>query len=356
MSKFFIRFFVILFWIGAIFAFLYFPNFKMLPNEENSIVIFTWGDILDPDVVANFEKETGIKVHLNYYSSNEELLVKLRATEGGGYDLIMPSDYAVAALIKENLVKELNRKELNFFQHLNPFLLGHFYDPDNRYSVPFSWEVFGLGIDQEYFEGKPFEPSWKLIYDRKVINYKISMSNEPQEALLMTGFYLFGKSTNYSDQELQAIRNLLIEQRAWVEAYANFRGDYFLATRNCPVAVASSSYMWKSKKLFPFIKFIIPEEGTFITVENFCIPIKSKNEKQAYAFLNYIYRPESIATHFENYGLFPSTTNAAHLMELDPEAKALMSTPRQEFKKFQFFTTIIPEEELHKVWIEIKTN
>lgn len=355
-SKFFIRFFVVVFWIGVILAFLYFPNLKMLPEEENSIVIFAWGDILDPDIVSNFEKETGIKVHLNYYSSNEELLVKLRATEGAGYDLIMPSDYSVVPMIKEKLVKELDRKELHFFDSINPSLLGHFFDPENRYSIPFSWEVYGLGVDKDYFQNRPFQPSWKLIFDKNIIDYKISMINEPLEAVTVSGFYLYGKSVDFSPQEFDGIRGLLKDQRNWVEAYANFRGDYFLATRNCPVAVATSSYMWKSKKLFPFIKFVIPEEGTYITIENFCIPIKSKKEKSVYAFLNYIFSPVSSSTHFENYGFFPSTLDGTHLMELDEDAKDLMFTPKQEFGKFRFFNpTILPEEELHKLWIELKT-
>lgn len=356
LSKYCLRIVIVLFWIGFIFGFLYFPNLKMLPYEENSMVIFCWGDILDPDVVAEFEKETGVKVHLNYYSSNEELLVKLRATDGAGYDLIMPSDYGVATLIKENLVKPLDRKQMNFFPSLNPFLLGHFYDPENRYSVPFSWEVYGLGVDEDYFKGKPFVPSWRLIFDKSFIDYKISMINEPLEAILMGGFYLFKKSVDFTSEEFKAIRSLLIDQRSWIEAYANFRGDYFLATKNCPVAVASSSYMWKSKKLFPFIKFIIPEEGTYITIENFCIPIKSNKENFAYAFMNYIFKPKSVATHFENFGFFPSTLNATHLMELDPDAKAILFTPRGDFQKFQFFTNFIPDEEVHKLWIDIKTQ
>ncbi len=82
--------------------------------EPNSINVFAWGDILDPAVIADFEKETGIKVNLNYYSSNEELIVKLKATRGEGYDLIIPSDYAVKILIKEDLLKPIDQKPPRF--------------------------------------------------------------------------------------------------------------------------------------------------------------------------------------------------------------------------------------------------
>src|SRR3569832_328639 len=104
---------VILFWIALIFGVLYWPDETFLTNNR-SINVFVWGDILDPSVVADFEKETGIKVNMNFYASNEEMLVKLKATGGQGYDMIIPSDYSVEILIKDGLVKELDKTKLNF--------------------------------------------------------------------------------------------------------------------------------------------------------------------------------------------------------------------------------------------------
>ena len=89
-----IRACVLLFWCSLIFGVLYWPEETFLANGR-SINIFVWGDILEPTVIAEFERETGIKVNMNFYASNEEMLVKLKATGGPGYDLIIPSDYSV---------------------------------------------------------------------------------------------------------------------------------------------------------------------------------------------------------------------------------------------------------------------
>ncbi|MES2345109.1 MAG: extracellular solute-binding protein [Chlamydiota bacterium] len=356
MPKFFTRSCIVIFWILLIFGILYFPRWSFVSKDEKSINIFAWGDIFDPAVIAQFEREHGIKVHLNYYSSNEELLVKLKATGGLGYDLIVPSDYAIGHLIKENLLKPLDRTKLDFWQHLNPLLLNHFFDPDNKYSIPFEWELFGLGIDKDFFAGKNFTPSWKMIFDKNIIDYNVTMINDPQEAVLFASFYLYGPLHSITQAQTDAVRNLLLEQRSWVFAYADFRADYFLATRNCPVVIASSSYIWRSKRIFPFIGFAVPEEGTFLTIENLAIPKLTKKDPLVYEFINFLYEPQSVADHYHTYGFFPSTLHALDLLDMDEDAKEFLYIPRDTFQKFYFFQNLMPEETIRNIWVEVKSK
>jgi spermidine/putrescine transport system substrate-binding protein len=354
MKKLLIRVSVILFWVLLFSAILYWPRFEWRKLEPSGINIFAWGDILDPEILADFEKETGIKVNLNYYSSNEELIVKLKATHGEGYDLIVPSDYAVQILAREELLKPLDKTKLTFWPSLNPVLLNHFYDPSNDYSLPFVWEIFGLGVDANYFKTHTFVPSWKLIYDRHLIDYRIGMVNDPIEAILFTAFYLFGPQKELNSEQSDAIRKLLIEQHAWVAVYADFRADYLLATKNCPVVIASSSYIWRTMRNYPFVQFIVPEEGTFITIENLCIPKLSKKEDLIYRFINYLYSKKSSAAHFHTFGLFPSTTNAFDLMNADPLAEKLMRSSKEEFAKFHFIEQLLPEKTIRDIWVDVK--
>ncbi|MCI0381882.1 MAG: extracellular solute-binding protein [Chlamydiae bacterium] len=352
-KKLFFHIVVILLWVGIIFAALYFPNWKLAPYEKNSITIFAWGDILDPEIISEFERKTGIKIHLNFYSSNEELLVKLRATETLGYDLIIPSDYAVPLLIKENLLKELAKTKLTFINDLNPLLMGHFFDPENRYSIPFEWEIFGLGVDQDFFHNVDFQPSWQLLFE-PTFPYKIAMLNDPVEAVSFAALYLYQNTEKLSQEELAGVRNLLIGQKKSVEAYADFRADYFLATKNCPVALASSSYIWRSKRIFPFIKFVIPKEGTFITIENLCIPILSKKEELVYQFINYLYTPESMTKHYKLFGFFPASLKVQDIQdELD---RRLILGTKEDFSKYHFFKNLAPMKEIRDLWVEVKMS
>jgi spermidine/putrescine transport system substrate-binding protein len=356
MSKLLVRLIIVFFWVAIIFTGLYWPKWKPFHYEQREINIFSWGDILDPSVIADFEKKTGIKVHLNYYSSNEELLVKMKATKGEGYDLIIPSDYAVQLLAKENLLQNLDKSRFDFWKDINPVLTRLPFDPENTYSIPFEWEIFGLGIDRNYFEDRPLDQSWKLIYDPSIINYKITMINDPVEAVLFSSFYLYGIVDTLEKDQVQGIINLLINQKKWVEAYADFRGDYFLATKNCPVVVSSSSYIWRAMRNFTFIGFVVPKEGTFITIENLCIPSASHKEALAYEFINYLFQAESVAAHYKTFGFFPSTMHALHLMDLDPFAESLIRTSPEDFQKFHLTKVLLPQQQIRDIWVNVKTS
>ncbi len=354
--KLWVRALIVFLWISLILIALYWPKWKVIHFEPKSLNVFAWGDILEPTVIARFEKETGIKVHLNYYSSNEELLVKLKATRGEGYDLIIPSDYAVERLIEEELLKELDKKKIFFFSDINPLLLGHQFDPENRFSLPFDWEVFGLGIDKNFFESAPFIPTWKAVFDPESVYYKITTLNDPIESVLIASFYLFGPQENLSSSQQTQVKKLLLTQKKWVEAYADFRGDYFLATKNCPVVVASSSYIWRAKKKFPFIDFVVPKEGSFLSIENLCIPAASEKEDLAYELINYLFRLESIRKHFDTYGFFPAILHPTFLNSLEPHARKLIDSSLSDFRKYHFTKVLMPYEDIQNLWVELKTT
>ncbi len=354
--KWIIRCGVITFWLVLIFAALYAPKWEVVHFEPKSINVFAWGDILDPSVIAEFEKETGIKIYLNYYSSNEELLVKMKATRGEGYDLVIPSDYVVPLLAKEGLLKEINKEKVFFFGEINPLLLGHGYDPENRYCIPFEWEIFGLGINKNSFLDKPFDPSWKAIFDQQQINYKITMLNDPIETVLLAAFYLYGAIDELDPAQAQSVKNLLLTQKSWVEAYADFRGDYFLVTKNCPVVVASSSYIWRAKRKFPYIDFVVPKEGSFLSIENISIPEASQKEDLVYEFINYLFRLSSIKRHYDTYGFFPAILHPTFLRSLDPADRDLIESSLSKFRNYHFTKVLLPYKELQHMWVELKTH
>ncbi|MBS0628937.1 MAG: extracellular solute-binding protein [Verrucomicrobia bacterium] len=354
-GKFFTRFLICAFWILLICFALYFPSWKIFPYEEKSINVFTWGDTLHPSVLKQFEDETGIKVNLSYYASNEELLVKMKATRGKGYDLVMPSGYNVELMIQDKLLKPLDHSKLNFWSNMNPILLNTEFDRGNRYSIPFGWEVYGLGVDERYFKGS-FQPSWRAIYDPNFITYKIAVSNHAGEAVSHASFYLYGTAQKeLTEEQFQQIRSLLLLQRDWVEAYSDFRADYFIATGNCPVGLSTSTYIKRIRPLFPSINFVVPEEGTFITIENLCIPAASTKKEYVYKFLNYVYSKQAMMTAYENYYLFPATLESIQALDLEEYEKKLLMDLTNNPKKIQFFKNIYPVQRMTDLWVEVKS-
>ncbi len=346
---------VIFFWCALIFGILYWPETTIF-SSGRSINVFAWGDILEPSVIADFEKETGIKVNMSYYASNEEMIVKLKATGGQGYDMIIPSDYSVEILAKEDLLKPLDKSKLNFLSNLNPKLMNLSYDPGNHYSLPFEWELYLIGIDKNYFANRPYTPSWDMVFDVNKIDYFITMINDPIQTLDLVAYYLFGSVPSVTDAQLKQITDLLIAQKKHVNAYADFRADYFLATKNSAAVIASSSYLWRSMKKFPFIGYVMPKEGSCITIENICIPKPSKREELTYKLINYLYTRSSMKTHYDAFSIFPATLDVLPDLTDDPETKQLLSMEGEAFKNLRFITVVTSQDKIRDAWVKIKTE
>jgi len=115
-----IRMFIIFFWVGVLALLLSVPRLINMVIPEKSINVLCWPVLLDVDEVKKFEQETGIRVYISYFESNDELFSKIQATKGTGYDLITPSDYMLALLVQEGLVKKYNPKQFAFFDTINP--------------------------------------------------------------------------------------------------------------------------------------------------------------------------------------------------------------------------------------------
>lgn len=354
-----IRILLVLFWFSVIGTFVASPRFGFL-TPRKSINICAWSGMFDLQWIARFEKETGIHVNLSYYESNEELLVKLHTTKSHGYDLIVPSDYTIRILRKEGIVKKLDKTKLDFYQHLNPLLIGHYFDETNDYSVPFEWSVYGLGMNTKCYPQGVDDYTWGLIFDKKLIDsHKIMMTNDPLIAVPLAALYLYGSVEDLSKKRIYGIEHLLKRQHPLVEAYADFRASYYLASDNACLAVCSSSLIFKAMREYPHLQFIIPHEGSLVTIESFAIPCSSQKDDLVYSFMNFMMKPESVAHSYETMGFFPATTNVLDRLDLQPQVHSLLTMSEKEFKRFHLLRfdqlkKVLCESELQDLWVRIK--
>ena len=351
-TKIIIRFIIVCFWISVISVFLFLPYVSKFFRKDKSITIFTFPMLLDAEFLSHFEKETGIKLHISYYENNDELLVKMKETRGYGYDIIIPSDYAVELLIKEGLLKKIDQSKLNFMDTIDPKFMGKYFDPKNEYSIPYLWETYKIGIKKSFFINKMPQASWSLIFDQKVAPHKIGMINNAREAILIAAFYLFGSIDNLTKEKIEMVKKLLIKQKKWVEVYTDLRSDYLLLSGAAPVAVGMSGEIWHATRFDKTIDFLIPKEGTFMIIDSIALPAKSKKKDLVYKFINYLYRPEVVEFHTDKYSLFPVTTN----VKLSDYFVHSMKRIWNEAKKLEFFRNVLSENQLNEIWIELRAN
>ncbi|MCF7806654.1 MAG: spermidine/putrescine ABC transporter substrate-binding protein [Simkaniaceae bacterium] len=342
-------------WVVLLFALLNLANIAK-KDHPRTIDVFAWGDFFDhDDILKKFEERTGIKVNIHPFASNEEMYTKLLSNKNG-YDLIIPSDYMVKTLIQKNLLKPLDHQRLQCLNAISPSLLHLEYDPNNIYSLPCAWEIYGIVIDQEIFPKNKIPHSLHALFDPEVVQYKLIMPADAGEAILFASHYLYGPLSQLTKEQADQVLKLLISQKKWVEAYVDYRGKYLIQTKNCHAGILRSSFAFSMFREHPFLHFITPDEATFISIENLAIPAHSKKEDLVYQFINYLYEPkvqaQAIGKHSPMYPANPSALD--YIDESQPYFdQYYRSLERQDFV---FFKRLLSEEEMRKIWIEVKSH
>jgi spermidine/putrescine transport system substrate-binding protein len=345
-----VRVLMVLFWIAVIFIFLFLPSASSLFFQKKSLNLFIWPMILDPKVLADFEKETGIKVYVNYYESNEELYSKLQATAGKGYDIIVPTDYMVELLIQDNLLKKIDTTKLDFMSDVRPYLLHHYFDPTNDYSVPYYLTVFGLGINKDFFGGGLPDASWALVFDKEKAPQSLCMIDSPREALLLAGYYLYGTIDHLGTPDrLKAIEQLLIEQKQWTYVYTSFRIEELLASKSCPLAVGTNTDVWKAQREYSHIAFAVPHEGSFVAIDSFVIPKATHKDDLVYMLINFLYRRTVVYHNSHKHGF------CSPLVTVKQDDPTIFCPTPEQFERFHFFANVLSKQEMQDAWIAIKS-
>jgi len=342
---------MILFWVLVIISLLYIPRLGRFFRSRRSLSIFTWSSLIDPTYLKRFEKETGIKLYVSFYESNEELMSKLKATQGKGYDLIIPSDYLLVKLIKKGFLKKIEKQKLNFLDTIDPKLLNLNVDPRNEYSIPYFWAVYGVGVDTEYYGGKTPEATWGLIFNPKMMPPTVGMTDTIREAIYIPAQYLFGNIEALNDPEnVEKVKELLIQQKKHVEVYSEVRAEDMLLAKSCPAVLGLSNDIWRAKRENPDIEFLIPKEGSFLSIDSVVIPKSTDKDDLIYQFINFLYQNDVFKHHVEKYGLCPT------LKTIEAEGGEQFCPTGATFKQLHFFKDILPKKKLNEIWLAVMAS
>lgn len=274
----------------------------------NTLTVYNWGDYIDPELIAEFEAQTGIKVIYQTFDSNEAMMTKI-AQGGTIFDISVPSDYAISKMKEDNLLLPLDHAKLPNLQHINPRFLDLPFDPDNRYSIPYFWGTVGIIYNPELVGELDFT-SWDDLWDDSLRN-QILLVDGAREVIGM-GLNSLGYSLNDTNEEhLQAAKRKLNELTPNVKAIVGDEIKMLLANEEAAVGLVwsgdASEIMDDNDKL----DYIVPEEGSNLWFDNMVIPKTAKNIEGAYLFMNFMLDPDNAARNTEYVGY--STPNDAAL-------------------------------------------
>lgn len=319
--------------------------------------LFIWANYIDPEVYKLFQEEFGAKVIEENVDSNETLILKLQAGVTG-YDIIMPSDYAVERLARLGLLAQLDLNKIPNFAYISPRFRNLYYDPQNRYSVPYLWGTTGIGYNAQKVETPPI--SWADLFEpARLERYRgrVSMLDDPREAIGAALKYL-GYSVNSTDpQQLEAAKNVLLAQKPYLARYDSETYDDFLLTGDLVMAHGWSGDFAKAHVENPNIRYVIPREGGVIWADNLAIPKSSKNQELAHKFIDFLLRPQ-INARIVNFLRYPSPNDAAKAYILpeilnDPS----IYPPAEIMEKLEWIRDVGAAVELYeRAWEEVKSR
>ncbi|HMM31086.1 MAG TPA: spermidine/putrescine ABC transporter substrate-binding protein [Clostridia bacterium] len=283
-----------------------------------TINVLNWGDYIDESLLEQFTEETGIKVNYTPMANNEEMLVKLTATDSI-YDVCFPSDYIIEKLIADDMLHELNKENIPNIANIDERFLNLAFDPGNKYSVPYMWGTVGI-LYNTTMVTEPVK-SWDILWDAKYSG-QILMYDSIRDTIGVALMKL-GYSINTRDeQQILDAEAALIEQKPLVLAYlGDSIKDTMINGGGALAVVYSGDAMWCSDPVEGNgdLAYAVPETGSNLWFDNIVIPKTSKHTAEAEAFINFLCDAEVAKANTEYIGY--STPNAAAFEMLDDSYK-----------------------------------
>jgi len=255
------------------------------------IVISNWDGYMPADLLENFTKETGIEAELSVHATNEEVMGKVTASGGKGYDVLFVSGQFVEALVKLGLVAELDPANIPNLANLYPEAQTLGYDPGNKHSVPYAWGTTGLCYRSDLVSAAP--TSWMdLLRPADDVKGKVTML-ATDRWLMGAGLKALGYSVNATDEgEIAAAKDLLIEAKKSLLAYDDTTFYSKLVSGEASLVHAWDGWCNYGIAENSAIKYVVPKEGTDMWVDTMVVTAASENKAAAEAFINYVLRPE----------------------------------------------------------------
>lgn len=315
------------------------------------LFLYNWTDYTAPDLIDKFEKQTGIKVTLDTYDSNETLLAKLKQG-GGGYDIVVPSHNFVEILIAEELIQKINAKSLSGYDNIDSKWKGPEWDPENEYTVPWQWGSTSFTVDTSVYAGDVdtygvlFEPPAEL-------QGAIGMFRTPDEVIPMAQLYLGLPLCNESSEDMKQVLALLEGQKPHVKVYNSDGILERLVSGDAAAHMNWNGYSMRARKEKSSLRYAYPREGTLTWFDNIAVPAGAKNYDNALEFVAFMLDPENAAVQSNFAGYANGIAGSGEFMS--EELKSAPEVAAPAYVK-AVFTRTCPEQAIRladRVWTKL---
>ncbi len=316
--------------------------------------LYIWTNYLPKNVIADFQRRTGIAVNVDTFDSNEAVLAKLQSGVAD-YDVVVPSDYMLKTLIPQGLVRPLDRSRLRHFKNLDPRFLDQRFDPGNRHSMPYLWGTTGIGFDKKKAQGAV--DSWRVLFDPKYAG-RILMLDDPREAF-GAALKLMGKSINEKDPVvLRQAAEMLKAQKPLVRTYNSSDFANLLAAGDVDLAQGWNGEIAAVVAREPGrLAYMVPKEGGTLWIDNLAIPKGARDLDAAYAFLNYVLEPDVAAAIVNGVHYAGANKAALPLIDAGIRQDPAIYPPKEVLDRCELIEDLGKTTQLiDELWTEVKAK
>jgi spermidine/putrescine transport system substrate-binding protein len=319
-------------------------------SKTEELNLYTWADMFPQEVLDGFEEETGIKINYTNFDYDEDMLAKLEETNGGEYDFVIADDYILELIEQEGLAQDLDKSKLENYGNINPIYQGQFYDEDDSFTIP-------------YGAGSPL-----IVYDPAQVDIDITgyadlWDPSLEDSVAIIGNYrvidgitlkAMGESFNVEDLDvIRAAGDKLLELAPNIRAIEDNNTQDLLISGEVTAAFMYTSQVYMALNARDDLEVVYPKEGLGFGIMAGFIPSDAPNADAAYAFIDYLLRPEISAECFTYIGYF--CTNKAAEEYIDESVRAVL-VPSEDALKGEFIENISQEaDDLHaEIWNNFK--
>jgi len=323
-------------------------------QSQTELYILNWGDYIEPTLVGQFESENpDIKVNMRALTSNEEMYT-LIASGDSEIDMVVPSEYMVEKMLKEDMLAQIDLNQIPNFKYVEAFSKQRDYDPESKWSIPYTYGTLGILYNTKMVSDPV--TSWNILWDEKYSG-KIFMYDSIRDTLGVSLKRLGLSMNSTSKDELDRAANELIKERPLVLAYGTDDLRDAMIGDSGALAVMYSGDAAYCIQQNADLDYAVPEEGSNIFVDNFVILKDSKNKEAAERFINFMLDPKVSAKNTEYIGY--STPNVEALKQIDQSLldNHAFNITQDQIERCEYYTDLGDFIEYYNdVWMKVKTS
>jgi spermidine/putrescine transport system substrate-binding protein len=321
-------------------------------HAEGQLNIYNWVEYTSPELIAKFEKETGIKVTTDTYDTNETLLAKLKAG-GTGYDIVVPSQHFVEILIKEGLLQETGVGGMSTYGNVDSRWQKPSWDPEAKYCAPWQWGTASIAYRKDLY-GKELTSLKEFFEPGEALKGKIQVFKSPDEVYNLANIYLNKPFCSENAEDAKAVQALFEGQKPAVVTYNSENQNDNLANGTSIIANNWNGFTMRARMDSKTdIAYAFPKEGVVGWFDSACVPAGAQNVDNAKKFLEFIMKPENIALQ-SNYARYSNAiVGSEKFLDKDLASAPEMNVPEGVPVKFGQACSPDAQKLIDRVWTKL---